>query len=344
MNVAVISLTENGRGISEKLSEKLNGLHSVTRFCRNEHSDEHSIQFGKLKHLTRKIFDKYDALVFLCAVGITVRVCAPCIISKLSDPAIVSVDDSGKFAVSVLSGHLGGANELTQQIAKITGAVPVITTATDTHNLFSPDMFAKRNGLVICDMDAAKKAASAIVNGEKVGFRCNYPHSVIPKELTEDGDAEVGICVSGNADEKPFKTTLNLLPKNLVVGIGCKKAASADMINKHITNVFSENDIDIRRLSCAATIDIKAGEAGIMRFCEKFGIPLRTFTSDELMSIHGEFSHSDFVMKTTGADNVCERAAVCAGGELIVGKKSGTGVTAAIAELPVYIDLERKDV
>ena len=337
MNIALISLTENGRALSEKLAAKLTPTHSVTRFCNIGHDDGNSIPFGKLKHLAKQIFDKYDALVFICAVGIAVRVCAPCIISKLNDPAIVAVDDSGKFAVSVLSGHLGGANGLTQQIAEKLGAVPVITTATDSHGLFSPDMFAKNNGLVICDMDAAKAVAAAVVNGEEVGFLCGYPHEEIPPELTGTDSGKIGVLVSGSAGEKPFDTTLNLLPKNLAVGIGCKKRTPADTVTDSVMRVFSENGLDIRRLAAAATIDIKSDEPGLVAFCESFSLPMKTFTADELMSVKGEFTRSDFVEKTTGTDNVCERAAVCAGGTLIVRKTAGNGVTAAVAELPVNI-------
>ena len=343
MNIALISLTENGRVLSVKLAAELAQKHPVTRFCNIDHDDGNSIPFTRLKHLTKQIFDKYDALVFICAVGIAVRVCAPCIVSKLSDPAVTVVDDSGKFAVAVLSGHLGGANELTRETAEIIGAVPVITTATDSHGFFSPDMFAKHNGFVISDMNAAKAVAAAVVNGEKVGFYCEYPHTEISPELTECDGGKIGICVSGSAGDKPFDTTLNLLPKNLVAGIGCKKGTFADTVTDFVMKVFSDNGLDIRRLAAVATIDIKSDEPGLLAFCESKGLPLKTYTADELMSVPGEFSHSDFVEKTTGADNVCERAAVCAGGRLIVRKTAGNGVTAAVAELPVNISFTSSD-
>ena len=165
----------------------------------------------------------------------------------------------------------------------------------------------------------------------------------MPPELTECGSGSIGICVSDNADEKPFDTTLTLLPKDLVVGIGCKKGTAADAVTNRVMSVFSENGLDIRILSAVATIDIKSGEPGLLEFCERFSLPLFTFTADELMSAEGQFAHSDFAEKVTGADNVCERAAVCAGGSLIVRKTAGNGITAAIAELPVCIDTERSE-
>ena len=340
MSIAVISFTENGRLLSERIAAQVPG---AARFCFHKHTDGNAEAFTELSTLTADIFGRSSALVFVCSVGIAVRAVSPHLVSKTADPAVVAVDDSGKFAVPVLSGHLGGANELARDIAGIIGAVPVITTATDSHGLFSPDLFAKHNGLVICDMDAAKAVAAAVVNGEPVGFRCGYPHSVLPDELTETGECSVGICVSGNAEEKPFATTLNLLPKNLVIGIGCKKGTPADAITTHIMRVFSENRLDIRRLTLAASIDIKAEEPGLLGLCEHLGLPLETFAADELMSVPGSFSHSDFVEKITGTDNVCERAAVCAGGKLIVGRTAGNGITAAVAELPVNIGFERND-
>ncbi len=338
MNTAIVSFSENGRKLSAVIAD---GLTGASRFCFHTHSDENAVRFTDLSALMSDIFGRYSALVFISSVGIAVRAAAPHIVSKTADPAVVAVDDSGKFAVSVLSGHIGGANRLARKIAGITGAVPVITTATDSHGLFSPDIFAKDNGLIICEMSAAKAVAAAVVNGERIGFRCAYPHSALPDELTKNGKCSVGICISDRADETPFDTTLHLLPRNITVGIGCKKGTSADVITAHIMSVFSENGIDIRRLTAAATIDIKSGEPGLTEFCERFGLTLKAFTAQELMRAEGEFSHSDFVERTTGADNVCERAAVCAGGSIIVGKTAANGVTAAVSELPVFIDFER---
>ena len=339
MNVAIISFTEDGRRISEQLAVK---IPDSTRFCFHKHSDENARPFTELSAFIMDIFSRYDALVFVSSVGIAVRAVAPYIRSKLTDPAVIALDDCGKFAVSVLSGHLGGANELTKNISEIIGAVPVITTSTDAHRLFSPDVFAKNNNLVICDMNAAKLVAAAILDGNKVGVKCAYPHSETPAELTECDSGNIGICISGNAVEKPFDTTLDLLPENLIVGIGCKKYTPCEAIKKHIMSVFTENRLDIRRLVSVATIDIKAEEPGLIAFCEQFGHPLKTYTAEELMSVSGSFTHSEFVEKTTGSDNVCERAAVCAGGRIIIPKTARNGITAAVAEMPVYIDFAKE--
>ena len=339
MNIAVISFTESGRLISEKIAANT----GAARYCFHTHCEGNAEPFTELSALISDIFTRYEAIVFVCAVGIAVRAVSRHIVSKTADPAVVAVDDSGRFAVSLLSGHLGGANALAERIADVIGAMPVITTATDAHGLFSPDVFAKANGLVICDMSAAKAVAAAVLDGQPVGLSCAYPHSVIPGELTECDSGDIGIRISDNAEDRPFSTTLNLLPRNLTAGIGCKKGTTCDGTAAHIAEVFGKNGLDLRRLAAVTTIDIKKNEPGLREYCEQFALPLLTFSASELMSAEGDFTHSDFVERTTGADNVCERAVTCAGARLTVRKTAGNGVTCAVGELPVFIDFERKD-
>ena len=122
------------------------------------------------KKIVEKSFKEYDAVIFISSTGIAVRVIAPFIQSKDKDPAVIVIDSTGKYAISLLSGHLGGANKLTEKIAKIIGAEPIITTATDNLNIKAPDIIAKENNLVIEDLKKAKDVAALLVNGEKVAF------------------------------------------------------------------------------------------------------------------------------------------------------------------------------
>ncbi len=342
MNIAVISVTENGRILSRRIAAFLGGPHIVGRFCFRTHYDTDSERFDDIHLLTQKIFSKYDALIFVCACGIAVRAAAPHIYSKLSDPAVIVVDDTGKFVIPVLSGHLGGANRLSEIVASEIGAVPVITTATDIGGKFSPDSFAKANGLIISDMSAAKEIASAVLDGETAGLFSEYPCSNIPGELSAGAGFRTGICISPDRSKKPFPVTLNLVPRNIIVGIGCKRGTSCGRIDAHVMHCLETAGIDADRICAAATIDIKSDETGLLEFCRNRSVRLLTFSSGELMQARGSFSHSDFVQKNTGADNVCERSAVCAGGRLFFPKTAGNGVTAALAELPVTIDFERK--
>lgn len=341
MNIAVISLTERGRLLSLRIRDILHGCHEVKRYCFIKHSDDEADIFESIHDLTAELFDSTDALVFICACGIAVRACAPHIKSKISDPAVIAADENGRYVVPVLSGHIGGANRLSEVIAEGIGAEAVITTATDSGKLFSPDSFAAANGLIINDIKAAKEVASALVNGEKAGFFTEYAHSSLPKELTESGNVNTGIAVAADADIKPFPVTLNLVPRNIVVGIGCKRGTSSQAIEAAVKSVFTDGDFS--RICAVATIDVKSDEQGLLDFCKVYGFPLFTYSAEELMTAEGDFESSGFVMKTVGTDNVCERSAVlCSGGELIIRKKSCGGITVAAAEKSVYLDLERK--
>lgn len=338
MRIAVISLTEKGRALSEKIALGLDG-HRVARYCFRGHSDGNSRPFDKLGELVKTLFSENDGIVFVCACGIAVRVIAPLVESKLTDPAVVVVDDAGKFAVSLLSGHLGGANRLAEVTALAIGAQPVITTSTDVGGIFSPDSFAAANGLIISDMGAAKAIAAALTNGADVALYTEYRLKNKPDIFC--GNAELGISISASA-VKPFPLTLCLIPRNIVLGIGCKKGSTCGTISDFVRNALDKAGIDVRRVCAVATIDLKKDEIGLTEFCASLGAEFRTFTVGELKSAKGEFTASAFVNDVTGVDNVCERSAVSAGGTLILRKQAGNGVTVAAAELPVELDFEKE--
>lgn len=342
MRTAVISFTEKGRILSQKIADSLNEKNTAERFCFHTHTDENAQSFDDVYAIAAKLFNACDAIVFVCASGIAVRAIAPYIRSKASDPAVIAIDDCGKFVIPLLSGHIGGANRLAQLIAENIGAVPVITTATDVGGRFSPDSFAKANGLVITDLDASKKIASAVLDGEKIGLLSEYPCKNIPPEISLDKACKIGIYIGIDDAKKPFETTLFLPPKNIVVGIGCKRGTSCEMIEAHVKACFESAKISEERLCAAATIDIKSDEKGLLEFCQRRKIRLLTYSAEELMSVNGSFESSDFVLKTTGTDNVCERSVARSGAKLILPKTAENGVTAALGELPVSIDFERK--
>lgn len=336
MKIAVISLTENGRNISRKIADNSGDCtcYAFEKHCGDE------IPFANLGELTAEIFEKYNALIYICACGTAVRVIAPHIVSKFTDPAVIAVDEQGKFAVSLLSGHIGRANALAKKVAKIIGAAPVITTATDIGGKFSPDSFAVANHLHITDTALAKEAAAAVVNGDKIGFYSDFPCKNIPDIFADD--AEIGVCVSNNRVNEPFRKTLHLITKNIVVGVGCRKNTSPENFALFIFRVLEQNGISIFRICQLNTIDFKKDETAVTEFVKKMNIPANFYSAEQLMNVTGEFSKSEFVMKTVGADNVCERAAAISGGKIIIPKQAENGMTLAAAELPVDIDFERE--
>jgi cobalt-precorrin 5A hydrolase len=341
MKAAVISISEKGRELSLCIKKSADFI-AVERFCIRSYSDFGSRCFEDIGGLVSDIWDRYDALVFICASGIAVRAIAPHIKSKTTDPAVVVIDEDGRFVIPVLSGHIGGANALAVRLSELIGAQAAVTTATDIGGHFSPDSFAAANGLIITDMNAAKAVASAVLSGERIGLLSDYECINIPEEITTEPDCNIGLYI-GTEDKTPFPVTLKLVPKNIILGIGCKRGTDFTAIDILVRMSLHNADIPMERVAEIATIDIKKDENGLLQFCEKYGLELRTYAAQELMETEGNFSSSLFVKKVTGVDNVCERSAVkCGGVRLLIRKKVANGVTVAAAEKPIILDFERK--
>lgn len=341
MRIAIISVTGHGGKLSADIAEKLTE-HNVVRFVFKKYPDEEAVMYSSLPELTGELFYEYDGLVYICACGAAVRAVAPFVRSKTTDPAVIAADEKGRFIIPVLSGHSGGANALAQRIALVTGGIPVITTATDIGEKFSPDSFAKANGLYITDMNAAKLVAAAVLKGEEIGVHSDFPHNEMPEQLSDAGGQNCGICISADEKKKPFKTTLNLIPRDIIIGAGCRKNISPEKFESFILEMLNNHNISVNQVCCLTTVDLKKDEPAMIKFCRKYGITMTTFTSEQLMEIQGDFSHSEFVMQTVGTDNVCERSVSAAGGRLIIKKQSGEGATFAAGVREISIDFERR--
>lgn len=338
---ALISLTPNGARLASLLASGLPEEWECRRFCYEKYPADGAESFTHLKLLVKSLFVGYDALIFLCACGIAVRMCAPYLVSKRSDPAVIAVDEQGRFAVSLLSGHLGGANALTRKIASVLGATPVITTATDSAGKFAPDCFAQANGLYIVEPDAAKQTAAAVVRGEKIGLRCHYPVVNLPADTFDHSAKDIGICIAENSDAMPFAVTLHLLPKNIVLGVGCKRGTLPEKLEAFLLQVLRDHGIPVERVAALHTVDVKRDEPAILAFCDKYGIPLEVYSPAELMAVEGTFARSDFVMRAVGTDNVCERSAVIGGQTLRIARIARDGMTFAAGQRPVNLDFGR---
>ncbi len=342
MKIALLSVTEQGRILSQKIANQLTE-HEVQRFCYYRHTDETAVSFQNIAKQTEILFPEFGALIFICACGIAVRSIAPYLKSKASDPAVLVLDDNGKFVISLLSGHLGGANALTEIIAEKLHAVPVITTATDTGKLFSPDSFASANDLIITDLSAAKEIASAVLTGEKIGFYSDYAYQNKPGILAENQNCRTGICITANPEQELFPVTLLLIPRNLVLGIGCRKGTSAGQISETVRKALDFAQIPENRICAVSSIDLKKTEPGLLEFCQNRKLPFFTYSAEILDSAKGEFTASDFVKHITGIDNICERSAVIhSHGKLILRKFAENGVTVALAECPVMLDFHKR--
>ena len=267
-----------------------------------------------------------NALLFIGACGIAVRAVAPHLTDKLHDVPVLVMDEKGKYVIPILSGHMGGANDLANHIAKKTGAVPVITTATDLNKKFAVDLFAKRNNLYIANKDGIVKVSSKVLAGKEITICIETGHEITCEEtgvriVPYPPDRFVDVVVTSKDDV--FDTSLLLKPREYVIGIGCKKGKKANEIDKFISKTINEMGVSIMQIFALSSISQKSDEQGIIEWCRTEGIPFFTYTAEELQEVNGTFTKSVFVKNQVGVDNVCERAAVKACGE--------DGMTIAIA-------------
>ena len=287
-----------------------------------------------LRDTVGKAFSSAQCLIFIGAAGIAVRSIAPYLQSKKTDPAVVVVDEKGEYIIPLLSGHIGGANNLAVLLARALKGQAVLTTATDVNHVFAVDEWAARHGLVIASMDDAKAFAAAIVEQKKAGFCSDFPiEGALPPSLYAAKTGTVGVALSLRADTHPFTTTVVVQPKIFHLGIGCRAGITAGAVSDAVDQALTDMGILKDAVVAVHSIDLKRYEEGIIAFCKSRQIPFTTFSAAKLAALPGRFTASSFVLRTVGVDNVCERAAVCGshGGTLIMRKTAYEGVTLAMA-------------
>ena len=323
MKIQIISFTEKGYDLSRRIGESL-GSHEPQLIYKGSAKEEGGTEPSEqpLPEICRTAFEKGIPLIFVGAAGIAVRSIAHFVKDKLSDPPVIVTDELGRFVIPLLSGHMGGANELAAEISAACGAVPVITTATDINGAFSVDLFAKENGLGIDNREGIAKVSASALEGKPVTISIkNYPPSEPVDVLISDEDI-------------PGAASIRLCPKKYALGIGCRRGKTFEEISEAAGAVLDEYGIKLSELGCIATIDVKKDEEGLKQLSQAWRVPLITFDADILAAVPGEFTRSETVLEAVGVDNVCERAAVLAAGrgaELIVKKTALNGVTAAVA-------------
>ena len=340
----VFALTERGLALAGKLAAALGPV---------EIFEPSSLVKGGLKKEASRAFRRAGALVFISAAGIAIRCVAPLLKGKHLDPAIVVVDERGRFAISLLSGHMGGANRLAGIVAKATGATPDITTATDIWDLPSAEELAEGFSLVIEDPKKIKAVNSAILDSEKVFvidaskarraevkrrfkgvFTCRR---TLPKKL---GPKEACVLVSSRIDEPVpsafAERTLVLRPREIIAGVGCGKGVPKALIKKALFESFAAAGLSPLSIKSFATIDIKKNERGLKALASEMGAPIEVYGAGELNRVKYPSRPSNAVMKATGAHAVAEPCALLSSGaKKLCLKKTKIGhVTIAAALLP----------
>ena len=303
----------------------------------------------ELKALIGELWKKYDGLVLIMATGIVVRMIAPLLESKETDPAVVVMDDAGRFAIALLSGHLGGANELAGRCAFTTGACAVITTATDANGLPSFDMLAKKQGWGIDDISRVKVLNSLLLDDEAIaaydpsGETARWLHGrgnvTFYGSVAEAADSGAGgfLFVTNQVltEQVTPEKSLILRPRNLALGIGCNRGTPVDEIDEFVTTHLKRLHLSPKSICCVASVAAKHDEVGLIEYAARSAVPFRCFEADELNQVTFPSPPSEHALAAVGVAAVAEPAAIRAagGGRLLLEKVKSANVTLAVAEL-----------
>ncbi len=350
MNTAIISVTDSGARLAARTAAKLAGKTDLYAKVGREGGTGAHV-YESLGDLVTAIYARYNGLVFVMAAGIVVRLIAPHIRDKRFDPAVVVMDEGGGHAISLLSGHIGGANELARAVAAAAGATPVITTATDVANKPSPDVLAARLRLEIEPFDELKHVNAAIVAGQRVVFFIDYslPNPkyyvdraaeegvmlVTSDDLVHAGRYDAAVVIS-DKELYMVKPHIFLRPATLAVGVGCRRGVTSAALFTAVADACRKIGRSVKSVAVIGTSILKEDEIGLLAMVEQMNVPLATYGNEELQRCIDAhcLDTAEFVEEKIGVGNICEAAALLAAGadKLLLPKTVYDKITVAIAE------------
>lgn len=334
MRTAVYCVSKNGYKTCLKIKENVyKNLHIYVSGrvanllnLENENIENLFIINERVPILLEKTFNKYDLHIFVAATGAVVRIIDGKFKSKDTDPAVITVDDHANFVISLLSGHLGGANEECEKIAQGIGAIPVITTASDVGGKIAVDTFSQKIKAKLEDLEGAKRVTSLIVNGEKVSLH-------LPKNIvTHDENSTGAIVVSNRKNIEISK----IIPQNIFIGIGCKRGTAKEHIVEKLKYAMDKQNLEFSSIKMAASAWVKSDETGLLEAMSELGIPIKFFDKEEILKYENLIEEkSEFVKKTIGVYGISEPCAFMASsgkGKFLVKKMKLDGMTLSIFE------------
>jgi len=338
--IAIWCITPNGKRLGRKIQGRFKDsvLFASEKISQGGLCDKSRVTFKKLSKEIHQQFNRFKGHIFIFSTGISVRIIAPLLDSKTTDPAVVVVDDNGNHAISLISGHLGGANALATKVAALLNGTPVITTATDTNLLPAIDLIAKEKGLYIETPQNIKHINMAFLMGDSVDM--HDPFGFIKNDLSENFwtdtinlDQATGKVFCSYETESVSRETLILRPPVLNVGIGCNRGTSHEEIKLFLFSVFKKEGLSINSICRLATSDIKRDEEGLLALSKELKIQLDFYGKKDLNLVKTIQTPSKMVEKHLGVKSVCEAAAILSSdnGKLIVPKKKNKDVTIAVA-------------
>lgn len=366
--IAIVCITENGKNLAFEIQSKLNNgdvyliRNKKNNFKIDEEKNNVFLVEDKLSNLVPSLFEEYQYIVFIMATGIVVRVIAPYINNKFSDPAILVGDEKGQNLISLLSGHMGGANEMTTYISELIGANPVITTATDVNKKSSLDMIAKKlDAHIVNFRENVKDVNAMLVNKQQVGLYIDGNYEIDTrgfKLLTDfeniDNLEKIVIITSKNnfidyylenrkeneLDEQMLRkkcsegNIIKVVPKEIVIGIGCRRNTESSLLQESLNDLLHQYNIDINSIKSIGSIDVKSDEKAIIDLASSLSVPFITFSVDEISKVDHLFEKSDFVKKNVGVYCVSEPVAyLLSEGNLIIEKHKYKGITISVGRV-----------
>lgn len=332
MKTAIISLTIQGANLGQRIKLLLEeDTHCYEKSGRNSGLPCES--FEKLSELMSEVFKSYDRILCIMSTGIVIRVIAPFIVHKSKDPAILVMDELGQNIISLLSGHLGGANEWTLELAEKLDSNPVITTATDVNKYPAPDVLARKLNFKIDNFNDLVKINSAIVNGDKVSYFIDsdliHCHEYIER-AKEYGIKLNSIKLDSNcfvSEKSDFYVIITdkivdisgvvlfLRPPTMVVGIGCRRGTSTEEIKFAVESSCQAQKRSIKSIFAAASVYLKKDEKGLLDYMRELNIPISFYAEEDIKRVIAENNiiESDFVKTKLGVGNICETTAILQG-------------------------------
>lgn len=320
MKLAVWTVT---RGAGLNGVEIKNKIEGIDVFTLSKFKIDNSIQMENFTEELNEAFNKYDGHIFIMATGIVIRKIASLIKSKDVDPAVVVIDEGMNFVISLLSGHLGGANDLTQNLHEIFGLVPIITTSSDVTGKIAVDTLSQKLKCNLKSLEAAKKVTSLIVDGKNVELS-------LPKNICNENPE--GVVVISN---KENLEVVHLYPENLVIGIGSRRGIEKEKVYEFLIETLEKHNLSLKSIKHFATVDLKADEKGIVETARELGKELKIVSREEILTVEDMFQGSEFVKKEIGVKAVSEPCAYLTSskdGKFIEIKAKKDGMTISIYE------------
>jgi len=334
MRTAVYCVSKNGYKTCLKIKENVyNDLHIYVSGrvanllnLENENNEDLIVINERVPILLEKTFNKYDLHIFVAATGAVVRIIEGKFKSKDTDPAVITVDDHANFVISLLSGHLGGANKECEKIAHGIGAIPVITTASDVGGKIAVDTFSQKIKAKLEDLEGAKRVTSLIVNGEKVSLH-------LPKNIVNHDENSAGAIIVSNRKNIEIS---KIIPQNIFIGIGCKRGVSKEHIIEKLKYAMDKQNLELSAIKMAASAWVKSDEIGLLEAMKELDIPIKFFEKEEILKLEDLIEEkSEYVKKTIGVYGVSEPCAFLASsgkGAFLAKKIKLDGMTLSIFE------------